>query len=152
MDDEAKASIQVWGPSAWRFMHAVSFAYPERPDSDDRRRACAFFSSASEVLPCVECKLHFMKELSDAGALDPGSRVYESRDSLSRLLVEIHNSVNHRLGKKTKTYDRVRKEYLAPTSFFAAPAYALFLFAAIMLCCCHILPQRARSRIASIAL
>ena len=27
-------AVELWGPSAWKFLHAISFAYPAAPDTD----------------------------------------------------------------------------------------------------------------------
>ena len=97
----------IWGPSAWVFLHSVSFTYPENPSRTDKSRFKDFFEQLCYVLPCKDCCIHYQKELTDTGL----EKAIESRDSLSRWLVTVHNNVNRRLGKHIIPYETVKKQY-----------------------------------------
>ena len=100
----------VWGPSAWRFLHAVSFAYPETPTSEQQDAALQLFLSLRHMIPCGDCCGHYCSEIQRSPP-----RV-ESREALSRWLVDIHNRVNARLGKPQYPYAAALAEYTAEAS------------------------------------
>jgi FAD-linked sulfhydryl oxidase len=100
----------VWGPSAWRFLHAVTFAYPEHPTPEQRDAAMQLFLSLRHMIPCGDCCGHYCSEIQAAPP-----RV-ESRDALSRWLVDLHNRVNVRLHKPQYAYEDAKAEYLAESS------------------------------------
>jgi hypothetical protein len=107
-------NTNIWGPSAWRLIHSVSFTYPKNPTLIDKQRYKSFFESLAFTLPCVVCQFHYKKELLQFD-LD---RALRSREHLSRWAVDLHNSVNKRLAaegdkrKKVMSYEEVRKIYV----------------------------------------
>jgi hypothetical protein len=103
-----KIKTHIWGPSAWTFLHAVSFAYPEEPTLEHKTAAFNLFDSLKFLLPCGECCSHYCT-VFDKTALQ---QALESRDKFSRWLVEFHNSVNLRLKKPVVSYKQVSKTYL----------------------------------------
>ena len=82
-----------WGPSAWKFLHTVTFAYPEEPSLLEQQHADNLFQSLSVLLPCEKCREHYILEIRN----NPPNTT--SRATLSSWLVDIHNNVNQRLGK-----------------------------------------------------
>ena len=96
-----------WGPSAWVFLHRMSFAYPAEPNDEEIVAAHQFFMSLQWLLPCAACAMHYAQILSH---LPPDVR---SRDSLSRWLVEVHNEVNASMGKPRMTYEAARTIHTA---------------------------------------
>ena len=106
----------VWGPSAWRFLHAVSFAYPESPSSAQQEAALQLFLSLRHMIPCGDCCGHYCSEIQSAPP-----RV-ESRDALSRWLVDLHNRVTARLGKPQYPYASALAEYTAEASQCLLPS------------------------------
>lgn len=106
----------VWGPSAWRFLHAVTFAYPEEPNADQQQAALELFHSLRFMIPCGDCCGHYCSEIRSSPPQ------VKSRDALSRWLVDLHNRVNARLGKSQYVYEAARKEYLAEESQCLLPS------------------------------
>jgi hypothetical protein len=98
----------IWGPSAWTFLHAVSFAYPEDPTSEHKNAALNLFDSLKFLLPCGECCSHYCTVL-DKNEL---TRALENRDKFSRWVVDFHNSVNLRLRKPVFSYKEAAQKYL----------------------------------------
>jgi hypothetical protein len=96
-----------WGPSAWKFLHAVTFAYPNDPGHNTKVKYLTFFKLLKYVLPCATCRRGYTHDASDL-SLDK----LKSRDTLSRWLVDVHNRVNVRLGKRVKLYEDIKKLYL----------------------------------------
>lgn len=96
------------GAPLWVGLHAATFDYPEAPAPHQKRAAIALFESLQELLPCADCRKHYTAEL----AAHPVRTAVDSRDTLSRWLVDLHNRVNARLGKRVVSYDEVRAQYL----------------------------------------
>jgi len=94
-----------WGPNAWKFLHHLTFNYPDNPTPEEQQHVENLFNSLQLLLPCDECKTNFTNELS----LFPIDT--RSKYSLSNWLVNVHNSVNQRLNKKTITYAEASKLY-----------------------------------------
>lgn len=98
----------IWGPSAWTFLHAISFAFPDEPSEEHKEAALNLFSSLQLLLPCGDCCSHYCstfqrKELSQH---------LESKDTFSRWLVNFHNMVNKRLRKPDFSYEQAKQHYL----------------------------------------
>lgn len=111
-------ALDAWGPCAWRFLHAISFAYA--PDSPRvRLRMYELLRALPYVLPCKQCAKHY-EEYTNATLKGPDSAVLRSQDSLSRWVCELHNNVNARTGKQTWDYEEVRALYLPPERACAA--------------------------------
>ena len=52
---------EIWGPSAWMFLHSVSLAYPKNPDEEDRLNYGNFFNNLQPILPCQKCSNNYPK-------------------------------------------------------------------------------------------
>jgi hypothetical protein len=100
-------NTSFWGPHAWRFLHAITFDYPEKPTSQQKQYYGQFFNTLQYVLPCAKCRSHFAKML-EAHPIEPH---LNSKKELSEYLVECHNKVNERLGKPSMTYEEVKELY-----------------------------------------
>lgn len=100
--------ITTWGPHGWGFFHAVTFAYPQNPDTLTKQQYAQFFDSIGNVLPCGICRQHF------ADMLKKYPIDLTSRDTLTRWLVDRHNQVNQRLGKPIMSYDQAVAMYTQP--------------------------------------
>lgn len=100
-------SIDNWGPALWRFLHASSFAYPDDPDPLRRAQMLEFLSRVGSVLPCKTCRNHYNEYVAEHLTED----VVVSKRVLSAWLVDLHNSVNRRTGKREWAFDEVRRLY-----------------------------------------
>ena len=102
---------KLWGPEAWRFLHCVTLGYghPETglPTADQRAQMAHFFKSLPWVLPCDECRKHFYQVIYHDDPVEPH---LGSRQKLAHWLVGVHNQVNTRLGKPTRTFESVCKD------------------------------------------
>lgn len=135
-----KASLSSWGPSAWTFLHTISFVYPDSPSPSDRSEMESFLRSFSDVIPCGKCKKDFKEMIS---TLHPST--FDSRDSLSRYIVHLHNRVNLKLGKKTRTYDSVLREYTKDNPFLSKASLLTYALLFSSLCYLAFLSSRKRS-------
>ena len=98
---------KFWGSHGWIFLHVVTMNYPKEPTNEDKSLYRNFFSSLMRVLPCEKCAHHYEQHIID----DPIEPALDSRDSLVRWLIKIHNKVNEDLGKPQYTYEQVIEEY-----------------------------------------
>ena len=104
-------AIDSWGPKAWGFLHAASFKYPDAPTMPERIAWSNLLRSLAVVLPCAVCRRHFAAELGRALAEGEHARVLDSRDALTRWLVDVHNDVNERNKKRVWAYEEVVQVY-----------------------------------------
>lgn len=102
----------VWGPHAWKFMHAVALTYPEQPSKEEQQAAFNFFSSLQYLLPCESCKLNYVKELK----MFPIEDAVTSKQKLNEWLAALHNSVNERLKKTVMSTEQILQYVFEGTS------------------------------------
>ena len=53
----------VWGPSAWHYLHTMSFNYPVKPTQEHKQQYYAYFTSLQWTLPCKYCRENYTKNL-----------------------------------------------------------------------------------------
>jgi hypothetical protein len=118
-DDEQKLFIKnnenngmitrIWGPSAWFFLHIITFNYPVTPTDEDKQNYYNFFYNLQYVLPCGKCRINYKNNIYEDDTkltLD----VFNNRDSVKMWLYKLHNKVNELTGKNvTITYDEMNK-------------------------------------------
>ena len=98
--------LGTWGPVYWKFLHTVSFVYPTKPSTLKRKEAYTFLHAFGTVIPCVQCRSHFMEMLA-RDVKSHRSPHLETRESFSRYLILIHNEVNKRLSKPELKFENV---------------------------------------------
>jgi len=103
-------SATDWGPSAWKFLHVMTFMYPDNPSLEEQTSAENLFQSLRKLLPCERCRTHYEEEI----ILSPPNVL--SKSTLSKWLVNLHNRVNVRLGKTVYSYEQAASEYSAQCS------------------------------------
>ena len=81
---------RFWGPSGWRLLHTITFAYIPRTDKVAVRE---MFTLLPFVLPCKYCRTS-LAEYMDRHLLESA---LESRETLTKWLWKIHNEVNSKL-------------------------------------------------------
>lgn len=96
-----------WGPSAWKFLHTVTFSYPQDPDEDTKIHFKEFFTSLKYTLPCSFCRTYY-SQLFEYISIDP---YMDSRDGLTWWLFVIHNLVNRKLDRNLANFEDVVLQY-----------------------------------------
>ena len=96
-----------WGPMLWTVLHLWSMTkYPVRPTEAQRQEAVALLQKwFTMLILCDICTVHFAAAMKDAY---PHT---ESRFTLSKFLIDVHNIVNKRNGAPLMTLDTVSKHY-----------------------------------------
>lgn len=95
----------LWGPALWNVLHFITFRYTPNEASQMRR---LFLQHVPNLLPCDPCRKHYCSYVK----LHPIR--LESRESLSRWLVKIHNMTNKQLGKPHFKYADAVRRYDTP--------------------------------------
>jgi hypothetical protein len=99
----------VWGPSMWHFLHTMSFNYPVEPTSADKRHYQQFVLNLRYTLPCKYCRQNLTNNLR---ATPLTLAHMKNRDTFSRFVYKLHETVNKLLHKKSGlTYCDVRERY-----------------------------------------
>ena len=100
----------VWGPSMWHFLHTMSFNYPVVPTADDKKHYRDFILSLRYILPCKYCRQNLTNNLK-AKPLTMSDMA--SRDTFSRFVYKLHETVNKLLKKSSGlSYCDVRELYV----------------------------------------
>jgi hypothetical protein len=95
----------VWGPGAWTFLHSLTLTYPKRPNYLDKQRYSQFFHNLQFVLPCPTCQKHYQLNVKE------NPIQLDSRDDLVAWLVNIHNEVNRKNGKRMLSLNEFYSHY-----------------------------------------
>jgi hypothetical protein len=99
----------IWGPSAWHFLHTMSFNYPVKPSLEDKKHYRNFVLQLKYVLPCGKCRFNLTKNFKKLPLLMSSMR---NRESFSRYVYELHEQVNTMLDKKSGlSYENVKERY-----------------------------------------
>lgn len=102
--------IQAWSRPVWHAMHSLTFTYPEsEPSVIQKHSMRAYIAATADVLPCKMCREHFSARIADTAT--DWDTVLESRETLSKWLVNLHNSVNREKGKPIMTYSDAKAKY-----------------------------------------
>jgi hypothetical protein len=87
----------------------MSFNYPVHPTASDKRHYRDFVLELQYVLPCGKCRKNLVKNFKK---LPLNMSAMKSRETFSRYIYELHETVNKMLDKKSGlTYDDVRERY-----------------------------------------
>ena len=99
----------VWGPSLWHYLHTMSFNYPVNPTNANKKHYKSFVINLKNVLPCGHCRQNLKKNFRYMPLTD---KDLKNRDSFSRYIYKLHETVNRLLGKKSGlTFCEVRDRY-----------------------------------------
>lgn len=99
----------VWGPGMWHFLHTMSFNYPVQPTESDKKHYREFVLSMQHILPCGKCRENLKKNFK---TLPLTMKHMKSRETFSKYIFDLHETVNTMLNKKSGlTYEIVRERY-----------------------------------------
>lgn len=99
----------IWGPGLWHYLHTMSFNYPIHPTKNDKKYFKEFIINLQHVLPCKHCRDNLKKNL-----LAHPLRVCDMKDreTYSRYVYKLHETVNNMLKKKSGlSFCDVRERY-----------------------------------------
>jgi hypothetical protein len=87
----------IWGPHAWKFLHLIALAYPDKPSEDDKKHYKDFYELLKFMLPCSICANHFKENIELY--LPINDEVLKNRDNFVKWSIDLHNLVNKQTGK-----------------------------------------------------
>lgn len=114
----------LWGPPGWKFLHFISFSYPERPNRIHKRDYGEFFSAVGNVLPCKSCRQHYQHYLNSSKRDDDSGHYafLSSRTELAKWMVGLHNAVNANNHKAHVNYYVVKQQYETSNNLCTSPS------------------------------
>jgi len=99
----------AWGPAIWHYLHMMSFNYPVNPTTQDKKYYKDFIINLQYVLPCKYCRINLINNFKKK-PIQMCDMI--NRETFSRYVYELHETVNKMLHKKSNlTYCDVRERY-----------------------------------------
>jgi hypothetical protein len=95
-------NVKYWGPAGWKYLHTVTFNYPEEIDETDPdhvdlpRRMQDLFENLQFTLPCKYCRASFQQFFKEL----PIEPFLGGRKALTLWLYLMHNKVNRKLRRQ----------------------------------------------------
>ena len=101
--------VSVWGAPQWHFLHTMSFNYPVNPTPADKKHYRDYILNLQYVLPCKYCRMNLTNNFKKK----PLQMCHmASRDTFSRYIYDLHETVNKMLHKKSNlSFCEVRERY-----------------------------------------
>lgn len=96
-----------WGPSAWNYLHTLSFNYPIKPTLKDKQKYKILFDNLGDTMPCKFCRDSY-KTYYSILLID---KFLDDRYGLTYWLFCLHNLVNIKLNKPIYNFELVVYEY-----------------------------------------
>ena len=106
-DVGSSVSPDIFGPAMWFTLHNGVISYPNQPTEFIKNGMKQLLVNLPLLVPCLSCKEHFYAFIRTANLNDAVS----SKEKLFKFIVDIHNYVNRRYGKREYTLDEAKKLY-----------------------------------------
>ena len=94
-----------WGPRLWEVLHCITLDYPVKPTEEEKQNMKNFLVSLKSVLPCIYCRRNYERNLNE------NPIKLNCRKDLVLWLIDIHNEVNGKEGKRPYSYAEVLNLY-----------------------------------------
>ena len=92
---------EIWGPHYWFFLNTIAMVYPNFPDKVTKKKYYDFYINFPLFIPIPDLAKLF-SELLDKYPVTP---YLDSRESLVKWTIFIHNKINIMLKKNTIDYN-----------------------------------------------
>lgn len=94
---------KLWGKHFWATAHYITMSYPNNPTIEEKQNVKKFFDLLTVLLPCSNCRSHYINNLQRNPLTD---NILNSKYKLIEWLVNLHNEVNERTGKKIMSVEQ----------------------------------------------
>ena len=109
---------ETWGWSAWTFLHAFAYSFPDKPSAIEKQAARILLENLNFYLPCTSCRSNVVAELKKHPLKDSD---LQDATSFGKWMAALHNQVSARLGKPVMPYEQRVKSVLRGQAAPAAP-------------------------------
>lgn len=99
---------KLWGKHFWATAHYITISYPNDPTETEKENVKKFFEILKVLIPCAKCRSHYTNNLQINPLTD---NILNSKYKLIEWLVNLHNEVNGRTGKKIITVEEAMQIY-----------------------------------------
>ena len=96
-----------WGPAGWKFLHMISFNYPDDPTESDKLHYKTLYENLQYTLPCSLCRNSYSKIFKYI-CID---YFLDSRDGLTFWFFIVHNLVNLKLNTEMAFFEDIVIKY-----------------------------------------
>tara|TARA_B100001741_G_C16553449_1_gene600831 strand:- start:4501 stop:5049 length:549 start_codon:yes stop_codon:yes gene_type:complete len=142
----SRSAISSWGPCGWTFLHTASYAYPDNPLKIDKENMFKFLWYFARVIPCGICRKDFTQYIAAMLPELENSTIFDSKTELVRFLIDAHNYVNRKLGKREYTYHEVDEIYLFGESRAISISLIIAIVVVIALVTCVLIHTKYTKR------
>ena len=94
-----------WGFHQWNMLHRMALTYPAESDKERQTQMTAYLEGMCANLPCPGCSFHCGKYLEEH------KPAVATRQDLKKWVVDFHNAVNKRLGKREWSYEEAERKW-----------------------------------------
>lgn len=116
-DSKSGFSTKHWGKCTWQLLHLSALNQPLRLNQKQKQIYYTFLRTLGDILPCRACRDEY-KMMISKGPLKLTMNKLSTRDSVFKYTVDLHTTVNKRLGKKysqslqhwRRFYERLRSQ------------------------------------------
>lgn len=91
----------------WKLLHERAFKYLDNPSQEAKEKVFKFYNEDVKRIPCYTCRTHYTQYLRDNDL----KKACDSRMSLCKFLIDLHNAVNKNTKKPEMSYEEVFKLY-----------------------------------------
>lgn len=91
-------NLNVWGPIYWNFLHSHSIIFDGKMSTEEIKN---FLQTFTNNIPCIECREHYEKYIKE--------NEFDRSVSYKQYILNLHNDVNTRLGKKLYTLQQMEE-------------------------------------------
>ena len=91
----------------WKLLHERAFKYLDNPSQETKNKVFKFFNEDVKRIPCYTCRKHYTEYTKDNDL----KKACDSRMSLCKFLIDLHNAVNKNTKKPEMSYEDVFKLY-----------------------------------------
>lgn len=112
------ATKDTWGPATWTLFHTLAEKVNDENFNDVKSDLFGFIKRICFNLPCPDCAAHATQFISK---MNPNA--FENKHQLKVFLLNFHNSVNARTGKRPFTVEEMNAKYALANTFVVIPYF-----------------------------
>jgi hypothetical protein len=111
-------SKDTWGPATWTLFHTLAEKVNDADFNAVKGDLFSFIKRICFNLPCPDCASHATQIISKVNADN-----FANKQQLKMFLLNFHNSVNARTGKRPFTVEELNSKYIRANTFVVVPHF-----------------------------